>query len=187
MQAAEKLGARKIILDYHETKYYRKNEKTVRMTEEIIRETKPDIMFIMHPKDHHIEHVECALTAREAIFAASVDGIGPNEIYTYECGPNQTMQFFVPDLQINIESSSETLRECLLGFSVDRADGEGLWREKNICAQFRGHVCGFPLAEGFTIMKYPEGNSNFMLLDALRDVFRWGGDRMYFPQSFDLF
>ena len=183
MRAAEKLGAQRIILEYSDTKYYQKNEKTIRMTEEIIRDVKPDIMFIMHPRDNHIEHAECALTAREAIFAAAVDGIGPNEIYTYECGPNQTMQFFVPDLMINIEQSEAALRESLTGYSVNHADGNGLWREKSVCAQFRGHASGFPLAEGFQILKYPNGNQNFLLLETLRDEFCWCGSRMYFPQT----
>ena len=35
MLAAEKLGAKKIILDYAGTKYYKNNEKTIRMTEEL--------------------------------------------------------------------------------------------------------------------------------------------------------
>lgn len=187
MRAAEKLGARKIILEYRDTKYYRNNEKTVRLTEEVIRDTRPDILFIMHPQDHHIEHAECARTAREAVFAAAVDGVGPNEIYTYECGPNQTMHFFVPDLMINIEKSESALKDSLMGFSQDHAAGEWLWKEKSICAKFRGHASGFPLAEGFKILKYPEGNHNFLLLDTLREAFRWCGNRMYFPQSGEWF
>lgn len=187
MLAAEKLGAKKIILDYADTKYYKNNEKTIRMTEEVICDVKPDIMFIMHPKDNHIEHVECALTSRDAIFAAAVEGIGPNEIYTYECGPNQTMGFFVPDLMVNIERSEKALRESLMGFSQDHASGEWLWKEKSTCAKFRGHAGGFPMAEGLKILKYPEGSRSFLLLDALREDFHWCGNRMYFPRAEEIF
>ena len=82
MRGAELIGAKKIILDYNIDKYYRNNEQSVRDTEQVIRDIKPDIIFIMHPHDNHIEHVECAKTARDAIFAAAVDGIVANEIYS---------------------------------------------------------------------------------------------------------
>ena len=87
IRGAELIGAKKIILDYNIDKYYRTNEQSVRETEQVIKEIKPDIIFMMHPPDNHIEHVECARTAWEAIFAAAVDRVVANEIYSYEVGP----------------------------------------------------------------------------------------------------
>ena len=89
MRGAELIGAKKIILDYDLHRHYINNQQSFLDTEAVIREIKPDIVFIQHPHDNHIEHVECAKTAREAIFAAAVDGIVPNEVYSYETGPKQ--------------------------------------------------------------------------------------------------
>lgn len=183
MRGAEVLGARKIILDYDQTKYYKTNEKTVRMTEQVIRDIHPDIMFIMHPVDNHIEHAECSKTAREAIFAAAVDGIIPNEIYSFECGPRQTMCYFKPDLYINVESVADTVKECDLVFNVNHADGNWLWKVREQNYKFRGSECGYEYAEAFHIIKYPTNNNEFLLHKTLKDVFSWCGHGMYLNQS----
>ena len=183
MKGAEILGAKKIILDYNDTKYYKTNEKTVRMTEQVIRDINPDILFIMHPKDNHIEHVECAKTAREAIFAAAVDGVIPNEIYSYECGPRQTMCYLKPDLYINVESVLDTVKKCDLVFNVNHADGEYIWKAKEKNYKFRGSECEFEYAEAFHIIKYPTKNNDFLLHKTLKDVFSWCGHGMYLNQS----
>ena len=183
IHAAELLSAQKIILDYDQTKYFKNNEKTTRELEEIIRDFKPDIAFIMHPKDNHIEHVESYLNARDALFAAAVDGIAPNEVYTYECGPNQSMIYFVPDILVNVTPVEETLKESLVSFAQKHADGDRLWREKTVIAELRGHVCGARLAEALKVIKFPEGNNGFFLLDALKDCFFWNGSKMYYPRT----
>ena len=72
----------------------------------------------MHPKDNHIEHVECAKTARDAIFAAAVDGFVPNEIYSFECGPKQTMCYFEPDIYIDIEDKIDEIKAVLNNFNL---------------------------------------------------------------------
>jgi len=184
--SAEILGAKKIILDYNETKYYKNNEKTIRATEEVIRDIKPEIMFIMHPKDNHIEHVECAKTTREAIFAAAVDNVVPNEIYTYEAGPWQSMCYMVPDFSIDIEPVYDKVKDSMLIFAEKHADGERLFREKDRIAKLRGHAGFFDVAEGFKILKYPTDNNDFILRKELLDNFRWSGTNMYYPQT-DLF
>lgn len=186
MRAAEMLSAKKIILDYDETKYYRNNERTVRALQEIICDYKPDIVFTMHPKDNHIGHVECAITAREALFAAAVDGIAPNEVYTYECSPNQTMLYFNPDFHINITSVEEPLKKCLMSYAAKGANGEWIWREKRVRSEYRGLVCSYPLAEGFKILKFPERNNGFLLHEALKDHFAWNGSKMYYTRSDEL-
>lgn len=183
MRGSQILGAKKIILDYSGTKYYKTNEQTVRACENVIKDVKPDIIFIMNPKDNHIEHVECALTLREAIFAAAVDQVYPNEIYSYECGPLQTMCYFVPDLYININEVEEKLRECVCQYAVQAADGERLWLQKEKRARFRGIQFNGGLAEGLRIIKYPNDGNDFYLRTLLAGKFQWAGTRMYYPKS----
>ncbi|MBQ2709926.1 MAG: PIG-L family deacetylase [Clostridia bacterium] len=183
MHAAEVLGARKIILDYSGTKYYKNSEKTVRACEEIIADFKPDILFMQRPLDNHIEHIECANTLREAIFAAAVDGVCPNEIYSYENAPLQTMCYFQPHFYINIDEVRDRKKECLSTFAVEHAAGEKIWQSKAVCHEYRGLACGFPLAEAFMIVKYPDGGNDFHLRNLLAGKFRWSGTKMYYPQS----
>jgi len=183
MKAAEVLGAKKIILDYSGTRYYKCNEKTVRMTEEVIRDINPDIVFVMHPRDNHIEHVECARTAREALFAAAVDHIVPNEIYSYESGAKQSMCYFTPDLYIDVSSELAELEACDKVFNQKHADGNHLWDMRQRYIKFRASECGLDYAEGLKIIKNPNLNNDFFLRQILEDKFRWGGNGMYWPES----
>ena len=176
MQGAEKLSAKKIILDYNDTKYYRNNEQTVRALADIICDFKPDIVFTMHPTDNHIEHVECAYTGRDALALAEKKGIKPNEIYTYECSAYQTMWYFIPDIFINITDTKDTLISSLSPFSIENADGSWLWREKALRSEYRGLPVNFPLAEVFKVMKAPE-NGRFLLEELLGDQFRFNGTK----------
>ena len=183
MRGAELIGAKKIILDYNIDKYYRTNEQSVRETEAVIREINPDIIFIMHPHDNHIEHVECAKTAQEAIFAAAVDGFVPNEIYSFEAGPKQTMCYFEPDLYIDVSDKMDVIKKVNTNFCAEHADGERLWYHAKVSKEFRGLECEFDYAEGFKIIKYPNGSNDFLLRSVLGDKFRWAGTRMYYIGS----
>ena len=173
LKSAEILGAKKIIFDYSDTKFYRTNEKTVRMTEEVICDIKPDIVFMMHPKDTHIEHVECARTTREALFSAAVCGVRVHEIYSYEVGQTQNMPYFQPDLYINVESVLDTMREATFAFNSNFANGNALWNEYEARLRNRGAAAVLQYAEGFKILKLPHDGNDFLLRDALRDQFRW--------------
>ena len=183
IRGAELIGAKKIILDYNLDKYYKNNENSIRETEKVIRDINPDIIFIMHPQDNHIEHVECAKTARDAIFAAAVDGFVPNEIYSFECGPKQTMCYFEPDFYVNIEDKIDEIKTVLNNFNAEHANGNGLWNETRISKEFRGLECGLKYADGFKIIKYPNGSNDFLLKSILGDKFRWAGTRMYYVGS----
>lgn len=179
--AAQLLGANKITLDYTGTRYYKNNETTVRAVEQVIRDISPDILFTMHPHDNHIEHSECARTAHEAIFAAAVDGVCPNEIYTYEVGPLQNMCYFIPQLYIEITPAEQTLKNSIMSFASNNADGEWLWREKERCAKFRGHESMGDISEAFRILKFPDASNDFILRSLLNDNFSWQGTKMYYP------
>lgn len=179
MRGAELIGAKKTILDYKVQRCYSNNEDSVRATEAVIRDINPDIIFIMHPHDNHIEHVECARTARDAIFAAAVDGFVPNEIYSFETGPKQTMCYFEPDVYVDVTDKADVMKRVMLNFCAEHADGEELWRTVRITKEFRGLECGVPMADGFKIIKYPNGSNDFILRRILGDKFRWAGTRMY--------
>ena len=183
MRGAELIGAKKIILDYNIDKYYRNNEQSVRETEAVIREISPDIIFIMHPHDNHIEHVECAKTARDAIFAAAVDGFVPNEIYSFEAGPKQTMCYFEPDVYVDVTEKMDDIKKVNVNFCAEHADGERLWHHAKVSKEFRGLECELQYAEGFKIIKYPNGSNDFLLRSVLGDKFRWAGTRMYYIGS----
>lgn len=183
MRGAELIGAKKIILDYNIDKYYRNNEQSVRETEQVIRDINPDIIFIMHPHDNHIEHVECAKTARDAIFAAAVDGVVANEIYSFATGPKQSMCYLEPDVYIDVEDKLDDIKKVFLNFNAENADGERLWNSMRVKTEFRGLECGFKYAEGFKIIKYPKENNDFLLRSVLEDKFRWAGNKMYYIGS----
>lgn len=185
------VGAKKIILDYHEsTDLYRTNEKTVHEVAKVMQDIKPDILFMMYPSDNHIEHVECAKTTREALFLAR--NVCPNEIYSMECGPFQSMCYMQPDFYICIDSVISDVEKSNLHFAPY------LWTEKEKSASFRGYeavTChysaGLPqtakYAEGFKIEKYPFGSNDFLLRSILKDEFCWCSIKMYHPHAHPLF
>ncbi len=199
--AAEVLGVKKIILDYpHDTRFYRVNEYTVRKTEGLIKEINPDIIFMMYPEDNHIEHVECAKTVKEALFGAAVGAgnVSPNEVYSVECGPYQTMCYFRPHFHVCIDSVMEKLEESIMAFDKLGIGAKYLWEEKRISAEFRGYEMATgtanardgrtaKYAEVFRIEKFPAGNKGFILHEILNDVFCWSGTRMYHPNASEVF
>ena len=200
--ASKILGVKKIILDDPRRISFRNNDETILALRDVICDEKPDVMFVMHPKDNHIAHVECSKTARNAIVAASVKGVSPNEIYSYETGPLQSMCYFVPDAYICINGIEDKLEACLRAFFSNKPEaGEHLWREKEVAMALRGHEgCNSKdelnslygeydsqalqkkaYAEGLMLIKLPQGNNDFLLRQALHDRFSWGGNNMYFP------
>lgn len=201
IEAASLVGAKKIILEYNQnTKFYKTNEDTVRKVEEVIREVSPDILFIMYPEDNHIEHVECAKTTRESLFAAAVgkDKAVPNEIYSVECGPYQTMRYFGAEIYIGIDNVIDDVKASMMHFNQACASGDGLWKEKETAALFRGYEMStctanakdgreVKYAEALRIEKYPFGNRDFLLRELLEDEFCWCSLNMYHPMAHPIF
>ena len=182
--AAAILGAKKIILDDPCDAFYRTNDTTIGALKDVICEEKPDVIFVMHPRDNHIEHAETAKTTRNAIFAATVAGVCPNEIYAMDMGPLQSMCYFVPDLYVSVTDEEAALEESLRSFFPAGAHSANfLWREKKVAMSLRGHEANRGLCEGLMIVKLPEKNGDFLLREALSDKFRWGGTRMYYPMG----
>lgn len=199
--ASKILGVKKIILDDPRRISFRNNDETILALRDVICDEKPDVMFVMHPKDNHIAHVECAKATRNAIVAASVKGVSPNEIYSYETGPLQSGCYFVPDVYICINGMEDKLEKCLRTFFSNKPEaGEHLWVETELRYALRGHegcrskdelsslygeydpqaLPKKPYCEGLMMIKLPHGNNDFLLREALKDRFSWGGTNMYF-------
>ncbi|MBE7025721.1 MAG: hypothetical protein E7408_06690 [Ruminococcaceae bacterium] len=200
IEAAKLVGAKKIILDYTpgETNFYKNNPDTVRKVIRVMQEISPDVLFTMYGTDNHVEHAECAKTTREAIYAAAVRGTSPNEIYSVECGPFQSMCHMLPHGYICIDPVIDDVKKSMLYFDQSHAVGEGLWKEKEAAAYFRGYEMNTCLqnardgreakyAECFRIEKFPAGNSDFLLRSALKEHFSWCSLRMYLPHGNPIF
>lgn len=153
------------------------NEATIRAYREIIEEAKPDMAFIMWPRDNHMEHEQCAKAQLDAMCRYS----NAAEVYAYEIGPQQTMCFFGdPDIYVNITDTMPAL-ETLLGDYFPSGD-RSLWQEKENSAALRGHMAyaGYTYAEALRIVKLPNGHDDFLLRTLLGDKFRWGGVGAYY-------
>ena len=137
----------------------------------------PDILFIQWPKDNHPEHVQVAKASYHAL--SNSLSIGIHEVYAFEAGEKQTMDYFVPDFSIDITDAFDTVAQSLKCYATDHADGEWLTHEKRVCAAFRGLQNGQNLAEAFRIVKYPDGHDDFYLREMMGDAFRWWGCRQY--------
>ena len=183
IDAAAILGAKKIILDDEDSGFYRTNDARIQALKEVICQEKPDILLVMYPRDNHIEHAEAAKTTRNAVFAASVAGVCPKEIYACEMGPQQSMCYFTPDIYISVNDVEPELEACLRAFFTQSRSGDWLWREKSVAMALRGHEANRGHCEGLMIVKLPDGNGDFLLREALSDKFRWAGTKMYYPMA----
>ncbi|HOU11188.1 MAG TPA: PIG-L family deacetylase [Clostridiales bacterium] len=179
--AAEALGASKIITGDRSRETYFYTQKNVDIIEEQLHQIKADIVFMHWQRDNHIEHVSTAKCTLDALCLADVHGYAPRETYAFEAGPNQTSAYFNPDFYIDIDGAMERVKKSLLIFNQHHANGEGLWREKEVAARFRGHLAHRTWAEAFKIMKYPYGYDDCELLlpKLLKGSFCWAGGGMY--------
>ncbi len=146
---------------------------------------KPDILFIQWPRDNHPEHAEVARASYLALSNALT--VKVHEVYAFETGANQTMNFFIPDFTIDISDSFERAADSLRCFATTGANGEHLVRDKRIRAEFRGYQNGQKIAEAFRIVKYPDGGDDFLLRQFAGSRFRWYGNRQYPAMGRDYF
>jgi len=147
--------------------------------ERVILDFRPDIVLIHWPKDNHVEHRMAAKTAYEALCIAYVHGARVQEIYAFEGCFKQTCDYFRPDFIVNIEESLPALRESLVCFDQNTANGQAWYAEKLLQAGARGRPVKIPYGEGYKIIKYPNGSNDFLLRQLLGDRFLWNGSGMY--------
>ena len=180
-EAAEILGVHKVAKVPEDKNFWRNTIEHAKEVEEEINRFQPHVLFMQWFEDNHIEHVEMAKATKDAIFAASVRGWRPEEIYAYETGPMQSMYYFQPDIYINVTDEMDKIKESLLHF--DLPDGEILCQEKEIGARLRGWQYRKPEyihAECLKIMRFPREDNDFMLRKALGKNFAWCSPGKYF-------
>lgn len=185
-RAAHILGADKRMLGDRDAHIYMEEEKTVVELEMEIHDFKPDMLFIQWPHDFHVEHVETAKASYKALCTVGPHGTRVPEVYAYMAEPNQTTDFH-QDIAIDVTAGMERVKESLLVFHQVHANGEGLWREKEISAAYLGYINGFKYAETLKIVKYPDGNNDFILRTLLGDAFRWCGNTQYPACGYEYF
>lgn len=187
IESAKILGAEKIQTADRYSGLYMGNDEEVKKLARFIVDYSPDICFIHWPNDNHIEHREVAKVSEKALCLAHVWGSKVKEIYAFEAGSDQTSDFFKPDFFIVIDDCLEILHKSLMCYDQNTAQGPGLCHYKDMLALFRGSQCLKKYAEGFKIVKYPNGNDDFLLKGILNDYFRWSGNGMYPAGGYEYF
>ena len=176
MDGAEYLGAEKN-LEEDVAPVWVCNENHVENILHEIIDYKPHIVFIHYPKDNHSEHREVAKASYQALGMAPANGWHCKEVYAYEAGPDQTVQYMTPDFVIDISDIMDVLKECYYKFGDNL--GAGLYGEKLVGASFRGMKCGYAYGEAYKIVKFPDKGEDFMLRKLLADRFCWFGNEYY--------
>lgn len=142
-----------------------------------IEDFKPDILFIQWPRDNHPEHMEVARASWLALSNALTVRI--HEVYAFEAGIYQTMNYFVPDFTVDISEYFETVAKALRCYATSHANGSAMVHEKEVCASYRGLQNGQKLSEAFRIVKFPDGGDDFYLRQIAGNCFGWSGSRQY--------
>ncbi len=174
--AAALLGAEKVCESPEHPIWVCSEAHVDRILREIL-EFRPHLVFLHHPRDTHSEHREVARASYEAVCLAPAYGWHPREIYAFEAGPDQTVQYFTPDIVIDITDVMELLDRCYHAFGEGL--GDQLLGEKRVGAAYRGLKSGFAYGEAYKIVKFPDGGGDLTLRTLLPDRFRWFGNEYY--------
>jgi len=151
-----------------------------------IEEYQPDLLFIQYPRDNHPEHVEVAKASYLAISHAA-SHIHIKEIYMYEAGIWQTVDYFKPHFAIDITSVMDVVEQSILCFNHHHANGESLLDQKRTVAHYRGLQHLVKYAEAYRILKYPDNGEDFILRRLLEEYFKWNGRMQYPGEGHDFF
>lgn len=183
IEGAEMLGAQKV-LEPDIAPIYVCNENHVEHILQVILSYRPHMVFIHYPKDTHSEHREVATASYQALCLAPAYGWHCNEVYAFEAGPDQTVQYMTPDIVIDISDIMGVLNECYHHFG--KSLGDQLYTEKVSGASFRGLKSKFAYGEAYKIIKFPDKGDDFMLRNLLKERFRWFGNE-YYPAHGELY
>ncbi len=177
--AAKILGGRFLAIGNREDMLFLASKEIIEETARIILDYAPDIIFIHPPRDNHIEHREAAQVSYKAIAVAHVRGARIKEVYSFDTGVMQSMDFFRPDFFVAVSDTMETVKESLMQFKQNHANGANLVRSYEHKRAYRGRCAGIPHAEAFKFVKYPNGSDDILLKQLLGGDFRWYGNGMY--------
>lgn len=176
MAAAEIFGAHCNIVGGYANDYYTGTNEDMLLLRDAVEEIMPDMAFIHWMKDSHWDHVAASRAAFQVLCEHT-----SCEVHAFEAGPWQSMNHFTPDFLINITDAMPTIEKSLAVFDQPLACGAALVQEKQVAAQYRGYMAGFPYAEAYKILRFPPqrlGNE-LMLPKLLGQGYRWGGGDQY--------
>ncbi len=177
--AAAELGCEfKVLGNRDDLLYLACKEYIDELAREIL-EFLPDIVFIHPPKDNHVEHRECAQVSLKALCVAHVRGARYKEIYAFDTGIMQSMDYFRPDFFVDVAETMDTVKKSLMHFQQNHALGEHLCQSYEHKRAYRGRCGGVSKGEAFKIVKFPNGSDDFLLKQLLGGKFRWYGNGMY--------
>ena len=181
--AAAFLGAEKKIEPY-DGRIWASSEAHIENILRVILDYKPDLLFIHYPRDTHSEHRETARASYQAACLAPAYGWLCKEIYAFEAGPDQTVQYFTPDFVVDISDLMERLNECYHMFG--QSLGDQLYEEKQVGARYRGLKQNFAYGEAYKIIKFPDRGEDLLLRKILGSRFSWFGNA-YYPAYGELY
>ncbi len=177
--SARILGGDFMAIGNREDLLFLESKEAIEETARIILDYRPHIIFIHPPRDNHIEHRESGQVAYKAICAAHVRKAKIGEVYSFDTGIMQGMDFFRPDFFVDVAEEMEQVKESLMQFDQNFAKGETLWKNYQIKRLYRGRCAKVEYAEAFKIVKFPNGSDDLLLKKLLGDSFRWYGSGIY--------
>ena len=142
------------------------DESSKRAVAEVVAEVKPDLGFLLWPRDSHPDH-EVVSQLSKVAFNWSCAILGPDKgvqppqrLYYYDNGPRHT-NGFEPDAFVDIDAHAAEAFDWLnahmiLALGPDFArDGDPV-ETKKVLAAYRGQTCAVQYAEAFkSFVSYP--------------------------------
>ncbi len=179
-RSAEILGGKFVTLGNRSDLLFLESKQIIDETARYIIDYDPDIIFIHWPRDNHIEHRETAQVSYKALAVASVRGAKFKEVYAYDTGINQSMDYFAPDFYIKVNESLDAVKESLMQYDQNFAPGARLVANYELKHYYRGRPLGQDvIAEAFKFIKFPNGSDDILLKKLLGDHFCWRGNGRY--------
>src|SRR4051812_5328766 len=157
IRLARERGMEMRFLDYA-SMHYEITPETKRAVAQVVAEVKPDIGFMLWPRDRHPDHEMAAALSgmalrQPAAILGAASAHGPGHIYTFDNGPGHTIGF-EPNTYVDVTAEWSAAMEWLgqlMAFVRDRpydpAQPEGAQTVKETLARYRGLACGAKYAE----------------------------------------
>jgi LmbE family N-acetylglucosaminyl deacetylase len=164
VRISREYGAEMVYLPYASHRFDVTLE-TKRAVAEVVAEVRPDVGFLMWPRDRHHDHEVAGTLGKIALQHGDrlVDK-GPfkaaGSLYAFDNGPRHTIGF-EPNVFVDITAEWPAAADwlgrfmaLLAGKPYDRAAPDGAVRAKEALAAYRGSTCGVRYAEALWAL-YP--------------------------------
>ncbi len=158
-RSAALLGATYMCLGFHDCELPADDLEARLRFVDLIRETRPDIVFTHHPGDYHADHVATSKLTFDASFMAAVPLLRTGVAASSKVLPVYYMdtlagQSFLPEEYVDISGVLELKKQMLSQHQSQVAwmrehDGLDVIDFMLTHSRFRGYQCGVAYAEGF--------------------------------------